>query len=64
MASRSDEIETSVDTQVDFVHPSWLLLLEHVRFVLIIQEFDNGHPRVAVVHVVPKARSVNDCQTD
>jgi len=30
--------------------------------MLVVQEFDDGLPRVAVIHVVAEPRGVNDCQ--
>ena len=44
--------------------PLGLLLLTHVRFVLVVNELDNGEPRVAVVNVVSEARGVNDSELD
>jgi hypothetical protein len=49
-----------MDTEVDFVCATGLLLLKHVRLVLIVEEFDYGHPRVSVVDIVAKAWGVND----
>ena len=64
MASWSDEVKAGMDTEVDPVRSAWLLFLQHVRLMLIVQKFYDGHPRVAVVDVVAEARSVNDRQTD
>lgn len=41
---RTDEVKACVDSKVDLVYSAWLLLLQHVRLVLIVQELDNGHP--------------------
>jgi len=41
-----------------------LLFLTHVGFMLVVNEFDNGEPRVTVVDVVTKSRGVNDCELD
>ena len=41
MACRSDEIEASMNSKIDFVNSAWLLLLQHVRFVLVIKKFDD-----------------------
>lgn len=62
MASWADEVQASVDTEVDFVVAARLLLLEHVGLVLVVEELDDGHPRVAVVDIVAKARGVDDGQ--
>lgn len=64
MAGRSDEVETGVDTEVDLVRTTRLLFLQHVGFMLIVEEFDDGHPGVAIVHVVTEARCINDGQAD
>ena len=39
-----------------------LLLLNHVRLMLVVDEVDNRCPRVTVVDVVAEARGVNDGQ--
>ena len=41
-----------------------LLLLNHVRFMLVVNEVDNRRPRVPVVDIVAKARSVDDGELD
>ena len=46
--------------QVDLVAAARLLLLQHVRLVLVVEELDDGHPRVAVVDVVAEAGRVDD----
>lgn len=63
MAGRSDEIETGMNTKINLVCTARLLLLKHVRLVLVIQEFDDGHPRVPVVYVVSETRCVDDGET-
>jgi hypothetical protein len=64
VAGGTDEVQAGVDTEVDLVTAARLLLLEHVRLVLVVEELDDGLPRVAVVHVVAEARGVNDGQAD
>lgn len=59
MTSGSNEVETCMDSKVDLVNATRLLLLEHVGLMLVIQKLDNGHPGIPVVDVVPKSRSVN-----
>jgi hypothetical protein len=44
VTSRPDEVQTGVDTEVDLVGTAGLLLLEHVRLVLVVNELDNRHP--------------------
>jgi len=62
MACRADEVEAGMDSEVNLVVAAWLLFLQHIRLMLIVKELNNGLPRVAVVHVVAEAGSVNDCQ--
>ena len=64
MSRRSDEVQACVDTHVDLILSMGLLLLQHVRFVLVIEEFDNRLPRITVVDIVSKSRSINDGQAD
>ena len=64
MTGRSDEVETGVYTEVNLITTAWLLLLKHVRFVLVVEEFDDGLPRVAVVDIVAEAGSVDDGEAD
>lgn len=64
MTGGSDEIQTRMDTKVNFVGTARLLLLKHVGFVLVVQEFDDRHPRVSVVHVISETRCVDDGETD
>lgn len=64
MAGGSDEVETGVNTEVNLIAATWLLLLKHVRLVLVVKELDDGLPRVAVVDVVSEARGVNDGEAD
>ena len=64
MAGRSDEVKACMNAEVDSVGSAWLLFLQHVGLMLIIQKFNDRHPRVAVVDVVTEARSVNDGQAD
>ena len=64
MASRADEVQTGVDTEIDLLLTARLLLLEHVGFVLVVEELDDGHPRVTVVDVVSESRGINDGQAN
>ena len=64
MSCGSDEVETCVHTEVNLVNTAGLLLLQHVRLMLIVQKFDDGHPGITVIDIVPKARSINDRQTN
>lgn len=60
----SDEVQASVDTEIDLVGTAGLLLLKHVGLVLVVDELDNGHPRVPVVDVVTESGGVNNGQTN
>jgi len=60
----SDEIQACMHTHVNLVGSAGLLLLEHVRLVLVVQEFDDRLPRVTVVHVVSKAGGINNGEAD
>ena len=60
VAGRTDEVQASMDTEINLVRAARLLLLEHVRLVLVIKEFNDGHPGVSVVNVVTEARGIND----
>jgi hypothetical protein len=60
----SDEVEANMNTKIDLVCSAGLLLLKHVGLVLVVEEFDDGHPRIAVVHIVAEAGSVNDGQSN
>jgi hypothetical protein len=46
--------------KVDFVNSAWLLLLQHIRLMLIVQKLDNWHPGIPIVDIVTKARGIND----
>jgi hypothetical protein len=64
VASWSDEVQASVDTEVDLVGTAGLLLLQHVRLMLVVEELDDGLPRVAVVDIVAEAGGVDDREAD
>lgn len=64
VSSRSNEVEAGMDTEVDLVLTTGLLLLEHVRLVLVVEEFDDGLPGVAVVNIVTEAGGVDNGQSD
>ena len=53
-----------MDTEIDFVATARLLLLQHVRLVLVIQELDDRLPGVTVVDIVAESGSVDDGQAD
>lgn len=64
MASRTDEVQASVDTEIDLVISSRLLLLQHVGLVLVVEELDDGHPGIFVVDIVTESRGVDNGQTN
>ena len=41
MAGGSDKVEAGMDSEIYLVHSAWLLLLQHVGFVLVVKKFDN-----------------------
>lgn len=51
-------------TQIRLLASLWLLFLSHIRLMLVINEFNNGGPRVAVVDVVTESWRVNDGKLD
>ena len=64
MPSWPNEVQASMDTQVGLLRALGLLLLSHICLMLVVNEVDDGAPRVAVVHVVAKARGVDDSELD
>src|SRR3569833_148010 len=44
VARGADEVQAGVHSQVDLVLTAGLLLLQHVRLVLVVQELNDGHP--------------------
>ena len=64
VAGRADEVQAGMDTEVNLVLTAGLLLLKHVRLVLVVEEFDDGHPRVAVVDIVAESGSVDNGESD
>jgi hypothetical protein len=53
-----------VHAEVDLVLAARLLLLEHIGLMLVVEELDDGHPRVAVVDVVAEAGGVDDSKAN
>jgi len=64
MAGRPDEVQAGVHTEVDLVGTARLLLLQHIGLMLVVQELDNGLPRIAIVDIVAEARCINNGQAD
>lgn len=64
MTRRPNEIDARMAAEVALLSALGLLLLPHIRLVLVIDKVDDRNPRVAVVHVVAKARSINNRQLD
>lgn len=64
MTGWPDEVQASVDTEVNLINTTRLLLLKHVGFVLVIKELDDRHPRVAVVHIIAESGGINDRQAN
>lgn len=59
----ADEVEAGMDSKIDLVLSPGLLLLQHVGFVLVVEEFDDWHPGIAIVDIVAKTRGVDHRQT-
>ena len=64
MTGGSDEVKTRMYAKIDLVRSMGLLLLQHVRLMLVIKKFDDRHPRVPVVDIIPEAGSVDDRKAD
>jgi hypothetical protein len=64
VAGGTNEVQARMHSQVDLLRPAWLLLLQHVALVLVIQELNDWLPAVPIVHVVAKAWGVDDGQSD
>ena len=64
MTRGPDEVQARVNAKVALLAALGLLLLNHVRLVLVVNEVDNRRPRVPIVDVVTKARGVNDSKLD
>lgn len=64
VAGGTDKVQARMDTKINLILAARLLLLKHVRFVLVVEKFDNGHPGVAVVDIVTESGCVNDGQAD
>ncbi len=55
VAGGANEVQAGVYSEIDLVLAAGLLLLKHVGLMLIVEELDDGHPRVAVVDVVAES---------
>ena len=60
----SDEVQAGVNTEIDLVDTLWLLLLQHIGFMLVVQELNDWHPGVAVVNIVSESWGINNSQAD
>lgn len=64
VAGGADEVQAGVNTEIDLIRAARLLLLKHVRLMLVVEELDDGLPRVAVVDVVTETGGVDNGKTD
>ena len=64
MTGGPDEVQASMNAKITLLAALGLLLLNHVRLMLVVNEVDNRRPRVPIVDVVTKARGVNDSKLD
>jgi hypothetical protein len=62
VAGGADKVQASMNAKVNLVDTPRLLLLEHIGFVLVVEELDDWHPGVAVVHVVAETRGIDNRQ--
>jgi len=60
VAGGADKVEAGMHAEVRLVGSQRLLFLSHVRLMLVIDEVNDGGPRVAVVDIVAEAGSIND----
>lgn len=60
----ADEIQAGMNTEINLINTAGLLLLQHVRLMLVVQELDDWHPGIAVVDIVSEARCVDDSETN
>ena len=64
MTGGPDEVQASMNAKIALLAALGLLLLNHVRLMLVVNEVDNRRPRVPIVDVVTKARGINDSKLD
>lgn len=64
VAGGTDEVQAGVYAEIDLLCTARLLLLKHVGFMLVVQELDDGLPRVTVVDIIAKAGGVNDSEAN
>jgi len=66
VASGLDEVDTSMNTIVDNVHPVHFVLCFQVRIKPLLDIFNDWPPRIIIVHEIAEARSINNSkpQTD
>ena len=60
MSSGPNEIQTRMNPQINLILSLRLLLLPHIRLMLVVDEVDDGRPRVSVVDVVAETGGVDD----
>ena len=60
MSGGTNEVQARVHAQVRLLHALRLLLLDHIRLVLVINEIDDGCPGITVVDVVAEAGRVDN----
>jgi hypothetical protein len=44
VAGGADEVEAGMNTEIDLLGSAWLLFLEHVRLMLVVEELNDGLP--------------------
>jgi hypothetical protein len=64
MTSGPDKVQASMNPKVTLLAALGLLLLDHVGLMLVVNEVNNGRPRVAVIDVVSKTGRVDNGEFD
>ena len=64
VASGANEVQACVHTEINLLGSARLMLLKHVALMLVVEELDDGLPRVAVVDVVTETRGVDNSKAD
>ena len=64
MSGRTNEVQTSMHPQINLLRPAWLLLLQHIALMLIIQKLDDRLPAIPVIHIVAEPRGVDNRKAD
>lgn len=64
MPSGPDEVEASVNSEINLFVALRLLLLAHICLVLVINKVDDWRPGITVVDIITKTGGVDDGKFD